>query len=89
MLAATIPEEEVVPFDQQVEIVRVDRGSLVGRTLAEADVRARTGVTVIAVQRGEDVLTDLGPEFRIQHGDDLVVAGTDADMNRFAGFVGE
>jgi K+/H+ antiporter YhaU regulatory subunit KhtT len=46
-------------------------------------------VTVIAVQRGEDVLTDLGPEFRIQHGDDLVVAGTDADMNRFAGFVGE
>ncbi len=89
MLASTILEEEVISFDQQVEIVRVDCGSLVGRTLAEADVRARTGVTVIAVERGEDVLTDLGPDFRFQRGDDLVVAGTDADMNRFAAFVGE
>ena len=89
MLASTILEEEVISFDQQVEIVRVGCGSLVGHTLAEADVRARTGVTVIAVERGEEVVTDLGPDFHIQHGDDLVVAGTDADMNRFAAFVGE
>jgi len=89
MLASTILDEEVISFDQQVEIVRVGCGSLVGRTLAEADVRARTGVTVLAVERDEDVLTDLGPDFRIQRGDDLVVAGTDADMNRFAAFVGE
>ena len=89
MLASTILDEEVISFDQQVEIVRVGCGSLVGRTLAEADVRARTGVTVLAVERDEDVLTDLGPNFRIQRGDDLVVAGTDADMNRFAAFVGE
>jgi Trk K+ transport system NAD-binding subunit len=89
MLASTILEEEVISFDQQVEIVRVDCGSLAGRTLAEADVRARTGVTVIAVERDGDVLTDLGPDFRVQVGDDLVVAGTDADVNRFAAFVGE
>ena len=89
MLASTILEEEVISFDQQVEIVRVDCGSLVGRTLAEADVRARTGVTVIAVERDGDVLTELDPDFRIQRGDDLVVAGTDADMNRFAAFVEE
>ncbi|MEF8878182.1 MAG: NAD-binding protein [Haloarculaceae archaeon] len=89
MLASTILDEEVISFDQQVEIVRVGCGSLVGRTLGEADVRARTGVTVLAVERDEDVLTDLGPDFRIQRGDDLVVAGTDADMNRFAAFVGE
>jgi len=88
MLASTILEEEVISFDQQVEVVRVGCGSLAGHTLAEADVRARTGVTVIAVERDDEVLTDLGPGFRVQHGDDLVVAGTDADMNRFAGFVG-
>jgi Trk K+ transport system NAD-binding subunit len=89
MLASTILDEEVISFDQQIEIVRVDCGALVGRTLAEADVRARTGITVIAVERDEEVITDLGPDFRIRHGDDLVVAGTDADMNRFAAFVGE
>jgi len=89
MLASTILEEEVISFDQQVEVVRAGCGALAGHTLAEADVRARTGVTVIAVERGEEVLTDLGPDFRVQHGDDLVVAGTDADMNRFAAFVGE
>ena len=89
MLASTILDEEVISFDQQVELVRVDCGTLVGHTLAEADVRARTGITVLAVERDEEVITDLGPDFRIQHGDDLVVAGTDADMNRFAAFVGE
>jgi Trk K+ transport system NAD-binding subunit len=83
MLASTILEEEVLSFDQQVEIVRVDAGALAGQSLDEADVRARTGVTVIAVERGEAFRSDIGPEFVVQPGDDLIVAGTDEGVNRF------
>jgi len=84
MLASTILEdEEVISMDKQVEIVRTTAPGLAGKTLAEADVRARTGCTVVAVERDGRVLTDLGPEFRLRDGDDVVVAGTDEGVNRF------
>jgi Trk K+ transport system NAD-binding subunit len=84
MLASTILErEEVVSMDKQVEIVRTTAPEFAGRTLGDVDVRSRTGCTVIAVERNGDVLTELGPQFRFERDDDLVVAGTDEDVNRF------
>lgn len=89
MLASSILDEDVISFDQQVELVRIECGRLAGHTLAEADVRAETGVTVLAVERNGQTVTDVGPDFRIEQGDALVVAGTDADMGRFSSYVGE
>jgi Trk K+ transport system NAD-binding subunit len=84
MLASTILEdEEVISLDKQVEVVRTHAPGLVGQTLGEADVRARTGCTVVGVERDGDVVTDLGPDFRIEAGDELVIAGTDEGTNRF------
>jgi Trk K+ transport system NAD-binding subunit len=84
MLASTIlREEDVISMDQQVEVVRTDADSLAGTTLGEADIRSRTGCTVIAVERNGDVLTELGPDVDIRRGDELVVAGTDAGVTRF------
>jgi len=84
MLASTILEdEEVISLDKQVEVVRTRAPNLVGRTLGEADVRARTGCTVVGVERDGEVVTDLGPEFTVREGDELVIAGTDEGTNRF------
>ena len=83
MLASTILEEEVMRFDKQIEVVRMQCPGLGGRTLREVDVRARTGCTVIAVERNGDVETQVGPEFELRD-DDLVLVGTDEDVNRFA-----
>jgi Trk K+ transport system NAD-binding subunit len=84
MLASTIlQDEDVISMDQQVEIIRTDAGRLAGTTLGDADVRSRTGCTVVAVERNGSVLTDLGPDVRLTHGDSLVIAGTDAGVNRF------
>jgi Trk K+ transport system NAD-binding subunit len=84
MVASTILEsEEVISLDKQVEVVRTSAPKLVGRTLAEADVRARTGCTIVAVERDGEVLTELGPDFRIEEGDEVVIAGTDEGTNRF------
>jgi Trk K+ transport system NAD-binding subunit len=84
MLASTILQEEVISFDRQVEVVRLPAGRLAGRSLRDADVRARTGCTVVAVERGGEVIVDLGPEFEVRRGDDLVVTGTDADIAQFS-----
>jgi Trk K+ transport system NAD-binding subunit len=84
MLASTILEqEEVISMDKQVEIVRTTAPELAGQSLAEADVRARTGCTVVAIERNGDVLTEVGPDFRFQRDDDVIVAGTDEGVNRF------
>ena len=84
MLASTILEDEdVISMDQQVEIIRTDAGGLAGTTLGDAEVRARTGCTVVAVERNGTVLTDLGPDVEFDRGDSLVIAGTDAGVTRF------
>jgi len=90
MLASTILEdEEVISLDKQVEVIRTSAPGLVGRTLGEADVRARTGCTIVGVERDGEVVTDLGPEFRVREGDELIVAGTDEGTNRFTETMGK
>jgi len=84
MLASTIlADEQVISMDEQVEIVRPPADDLAGRTLGDARVRARTGCTVVAVERNGDVITDVGPDVHIDADDDLVIAGTDESVDRF------
>jgi Trk K+ transport system NAD-binding subunit len=84
MLASTILDEEVMGFDKQIEVVKTRCPRLARRTLRDADVRARTGCTVVAVERDGTTITDVGPDFEVRASDELVVVGTDADINRFA-----
>lgn len=58
-------------------------GELIGQTLTEANVRDRTGVAVIAIQRGEDVLAPPDPNEAIATGDTLVVVGSREDCAAF------
>lgn len=88
MLSSVLLEdEEVLTPETQFEIVRTTAPTLVGRTLGEADVRSQTECTVVAVERGERLLTDLGPEFTVGEDDMLIVAGSDETVNRFIAFV--
>ena len=83
MIASSVLEEDIISLDTKVDIVRTRAPGLEGRTLADADVRANTGCTVIAVRRNGETLTDLGPGFRIERDDELVIAGTDEGTNEF------
>jgi CPA2 family monovalent cation:H+ antiporter-2 len=52
--------------------LRVAAGApLVGQTLAEANLRARTGATVVAIMRGQELIPNPEPGARF-HADDLV-----------------
>lgn len=63
--------------DAVIEWVDIDADSPVaGLTLAEADFRAQSGVSVIAVQRGADTVPNPDREFRIAPDDVLVALGT-------------
>jgi trk system potassium uptake protein TrkA len=55
-------------------------GKIAGRTLRELDLRAKYGVTVLAIRRGEDVEVSPRPDVRIQQGDVLVVIGRNEQL---------
>jgi TrkA domain protein len=64
--------------------VRVARGSsLVGQTIAEARIRQRTGVTVVAVLRGSLAIASPDAGTVLGAGDELVLAGREVDIERF------
>lgn len=48
-----------------------------GKPLGETRARTRTGASIVAVVRGEEVLASPGPEETLRGGDVLVVIGTD------------
>lgn len=69
--------ETMLGSDVALEWAEVDADSaLAGKTLAAANVRAETGVSVLAVQRGEETIANPDPDTRIEAGDTLVVLGS-------------
>ena len=65
------------------ERVTVERGAgACGRTLAELDLRARTGATILAIQRGQRSEALPTGKDRLEAGDVLVLAGTSESITR-------
>ena len=54
-----------------------------GRSIADLDVRSRTGVAVMAILRGKTTLMPAEPTEVFQAGDRVVVAGARADVAKF------
>jgi len=85
MLASTVLDDEtVLTFDTRIDLVRLPAGRLSGSTVVDADVRAETGCTVLAVVRDGEILTSFDPaSFVLESGDEVVLAGTDESVHRF------
>jgi TrkA domain protein len=80
--------ETVLGEDTLIEWVQVDDDSSVaGKTLAEAGVRQRTGVSVLAIQRGEETITNPGADTEIRADDTLIVVGSREGCRSFDAFV--
>jgi CPA2 family monovalent cation:H+ antiporter-2 len=53
-----------------------------GRSLAELDLRARTGALIIAIRSGDQNVPSPPPDTRIQPGDLLYLMGSQPDITR-------
>ena len=62
-------------------------GSLTGKTLAQADLRANYGVNVVAIKRFEDLIVPPQPNDMIASGDVLIVVGATDGIQRLE-FIG-
>ncbi|MFC6906595.1 potassium channel family protein [Halalkalicoccus tibetensis] len=73
----------------QTEFVRTETPAIVGRSLHEVDLRRETGCTVVAAERGDELVTEIGAEFTVEEGDILIAAGSEEATKKFLEFVGE
>ena len=58
-----------------------------GRSIADLQVRRDTGMTIVAIARGDDVIVTPEPSEVLAAGDRLVVVGRPEDLGRFAKLV--
>jgi TrkA domain protein len=82
LLGATRVSQQLADLQQRIEGLAIDwlpvraDSPYAGRAIGEARMRSRTGVSIVAIVRGEDAVPAPGPEVRVESGDYLVVVGT-------------
>jgi TrkA domain protein len=85
-----VEELEMALGELQIEWIPVpDSSPAIGRTLAECGLRARTGVTVIAILREPEPVSGAQPEDTIQTGDTLVAVGKAGQFSEFRRLLAE
>lgn len=85
MLASCIFEDETsIAANKQINLIQLPVGSLAGKTLAESDVRAKTGCTILVVIRDNEKFPKVDPnEFKFREGDEVILSGTDESTQEF------
>ena len=82
ILGASRVAEELAGLQQRIEGLAIDwlpvreDSPYVGRTIGDARVRTRTGVSIVALLREDQAIPAPGPDIEIVSGDYLVVVGT-------------
>jgi TrkA domain protein len=82
LLGGTQLIESLSRLQHQIEGLAIDwievppTSRFVDRTIADAEVRSRTGVSIVAVIRDDEAHPAPGPDFRFSSGDTAVVVGT-------------
>ena len=83
VLAYQLLGEEVVALEGEIRLVRTAAGELAGRQLRAARIGERTHCSIVAVERGDDVILELGADFEVHGTDALYVTGSSVHIHRF------
>lgn len=82
--------EELARLQQRVEGLAIDwltlpeGGPYSSGTIGDTQARTRTGVSIVAVVRGDEPIPAPGPAQELAEGDTLVVVGTPRGIERLA-----
>ncbi len=94
LLGGSHVSETVSAVQQRVEGLGIEWVTLpsgspyVSATIGEGQFRTRTGVSVVAVVRGDTTVPAPGPEFAFEAGDVAVVVGTPEGLAQLRGLLG-
>jgi Trk K+ transport system NAD-binding subunit len=83
LLGRRILGEEFVALESRMRVAKVSSAGLEGLDPVSARVRARTGCSIVAIERGEDLVIDFDEEMEILPGDHVYVVGTGEAVSRY------
>jgi Trk K+ transport system NAD-binding subunit len=84
LVTARLLGSDAILIHPALRVQKVPTGSsLVGRHPAEIGIRERTGASVVAIERGEDVIVSLDPSFTFLEDDAVYVCGSDQAIDAF------
>jgi Trk K+ transport system NAD-binding subunit len=83
LLARRLLGEEFVSLETQVRLVKVSAAGLTGLDPVAARIPERTGCSIAAIQRGEEILVELDREFEIEDGDCIYLCGSREAVMRY------
>lgn len=84
VLAQEVLHEQILSYERQLKIVRIDAEPYAGDRLEDTEI-AETDCSVVAVERGGELTTDLPPSFEFRGEDWILVAGNDEEIDRITG----
>lgn len=79
-LAFHILRQRSVSLEAEIRLEATAAGSLAGKRLAQTAIRKRSGCLVVAIERGDEVIVELGPEFIVEAADVIYVSGSSEMM---------
>lgn len=75
ILARRLLGKEAVALDPELRVVKVSAQGLEGHQPSELGIREKTGCSVVAVERDEQLLVEFGPDFRFAAQDAIYICG--------------
>lgn len=92
LLGGTSIVEHLGQVQQRIEGLAIEwiplPASFHPTTIGEGEYRKRTGVSIVAIIRGEETVPGPGPDQRLEPGDVLVAVGSAESMERLADLLG-
>lgn len=88
ILAHRLLGEEAISIDTQLKVLKTTAPRLAGKRPLRLDIRSQMGCSLVAVERGEELITQFDVEFRLAKGDTVYVCGPPEATHRFAEIYG-
>lgn len=83
LLAARLLERETISVDAHLRILKSTATGFEGRHPSELGIREKTGASVVAVERGDDVLVHFDADFAFAANDAIYVCGSENVIERY------
>ncbi len=76
ILAGRLLGQESIAVNKQLKVLKVSPKGLEGKQPSDLEIRAHTGCSVVAVERGDEVLVDLSGDFTFGKDDQVYICGS-------------
>ena len=84
ILAWRLLGKQAIAVDPELKVVKVESNEiLAGRTPTQLRIREKSGCSVVGVERGDELIMDIGPNFEFEAQDAVYICGSAEATRRF------